>query len=286
MKSPVYLTVAIVVLSACSTVTEGNAVLKKQVIDAVQSRPIVLLGEVHDNAAQHAIRLAAFERLLAQGARSALLMEQFDRDRQPALDKARQQINSQSVDGDLNTAAAAMIAAGAPEKSGWNWAFYQPFIVLALRYGLPIVAANVSRADAGRAMRQGLAALELQVEIPPEVMTLQTQEIMLGHCNALPLSLAQQMVLAQVARDVFMARMIEKYRARGVVLLAGNGHTRRDIGVPIWLSPATRTNTVSIGMLEQPSTDGAFDTVILTAAQPRADPCASFTLPLRQPHQR
>ena len=43
-------------------------------------QPVVLLGEVHDNAAQHALRLQAFEAWLASGARPALVMEQFDRD--------------------------------------------------------------------------------------------------------------------------------------------------------------------------------------------------------------
>jgi len=37
-------------------------------------RPVVLLGEVHDNAAQHALRLRAFEARLATCARPALVM--------------------------------------------------------------------------------------------------------------------------------------------------------------------------------------------------------------------
>ncbi|MFX5385568.1 ChaN family lipoprotein, partial [Acinetobacter baumannii] len=47
--------------------------------------PVVLLGEVHDNAAQHALRLEAFKALLDGGARPALALEQLDRDKQPAL---------------------------------------------------------------------------------------------------------------------------------------------------------------------------------------------------------
>jgi uncharacterized iron-regulated protein len=35
---------------------------------------VVLLGEVHDNAAQHALRLRAFEALLAKGARPVLAL--------------------------------------------------------------------------------------------------------------------------------------------------------------------------------------------------------------------
>ena len=101
-------------------------------------RPLVLLGEVHDNAAQHALRLAAFEDLLARGARPALVMEQFDRDRQADIDRLRATRTSADAD-------ALIAAAGGP---GWQWPYYRPFIELALRYGLPIVAANVGREEA------------------------------------------------------------------------------------------------------------------------------------------
>src|SRR5688500_17120311 len=46
--------------------------------DAISRRPVVLLGEVHDNATQHAVRAEALRRLLASGARPALAFEQFD----------------------------------------------------------------------------------------------------------------------------------------------------------------------------------------------------------------
>ena len=49
--------------------------------------PLLLLGEVHDNAAQPAQRLQRLQQALAQGARPALLMEQFDRERQPQIDQ-------------------------------------------------------------------------------------------------------------------------------------------------------------------------------------------------------
>ena len=55
---------------------------------ALASQPLVLLGEVHDNPEQHRLRAQALGRLLADGARPALLMEQFDRERQSAIDAA------------------------------------------------------------------------------------------------------------------------------------------------------------------------------------------------------
>ena len=99
--------------------------------------PVVLLGEVHDNAAQHRLRLEAFKALLATGARPALLMEQFDRSQQTIIDSQRQG----TADSLINAAKTG---------SGWQWDFYRPFIALALAHGLPIIAANVSR-EIGRA---------------------------------------------------------------------------------------------------------------------------------------
>jgi uncharacterized iron-regulated protein len=58
------------------------------------------------------------------------------------------------------------------------------------------------------------------------------------------------------------------------VLLAGDGHVRRDIGVPRWLSPATRARSISIGLLEGNDAEpAAFDLAIETPAQQREDPC-------------
>ena len=62
---------------------------------------------------------------------------------------------------------------------------------------------------------------------------------------------------------------------RGVVLLAGDGHVRRDIGVPRWLSPATRARSVSIGLLEDGRSSREtrpFDLALATPAQPQRRP--------------
>ena len=75
---------ALVVLAGCATPAPPPASPHALRLD----QPVVLLGEVHDNAAQHALRLRAFETLLASGARPALALEQFDRNRQADIDQA------------------------------------------------------------------------------------------------------------------------------------------------------------------------------------------------------
>jgi uncharacterized iron-regulated protein len=230
-------------------------------------QPVVLLGEVHDNAAQHALRLQAFETLLASGARPALVMEQFDRERQPAIDALRAQ--SPSPDADALIAAAG--------GSGWQWSFYRPFVALALQHGLPIVAANVSRDDARKVMGAGLKAHGFSDAVAPEVLQALAADIEGSHCGMINAATANRMALAQVARDQAMAAAVERHADRGALLLAGNGHVRTDAGVPLWLTPATRARSEAIGLLERGASGrGQYDRVLLTAAQERPDPCAGL----------
>jgi uncharacterized iron-regulated protein len=263
------LLLCLVVLAACSAVPPADPWPLTQ--------PLLLFGEVHDNAAQHADRLRAFTALLARGARPALAMEQLDRDKQGAIDAVLQKARAATADD--------VIQAGAPGGPGWNWDFYRPFITLALQHGLPIVAANVSRDEARRVMRDGLAATGFQEPVPADVLAAYGSEIVDSHCGMVDLPTAQRMARAQVARDQFMARVLTENAARGVVLLAGNGHVRTDIGAPRWLAAAVRARSTAIGWLEDGADDKrqAFDAVRITAPQPRPDPCEGMrkTIPAK-----
>ena len=273
----IVITLAALLLGACRLAPVTAPVTEtplQALISAMRSRPVVLLGEVHDNAAQHALRAQALRAMLDGGARPALLMEQFDREQQGAIDRALARPGARVED---------VIAAGAPDAAamqGWDWVLYRPYIALALERRLQIVAANVSRADARRVVQDGLpslASLGFDARVPSDIDAAQAQAIVASHCGLLDAAQAQRMVGAQVARDQFMARLVEAHAAQGAVLLAGNGHVRADIGVPRWLSAATRERSVAIGLLE-PGDDSApaFDVALTTTAQPRPDPCEAM----------
>ena len=240
------------------------------------SQPVVLLGEVHDNAVQHALRARALRALVGSGARPALLMEQFDRDRQADLDRAMAQPGA---------TADEVIAAATPADAsmqGWSWPLYRPYVALALEYRLPLVAANVSRVDTRRIAADGLAAHGFEARVPDDLAAGQARAIVEGHCGLIDAAQAGGLIAAQVARDQFMARAVEAHAARGAVLLAGNGHVRTDLGVPRWLAPATRVRTVSIGLLEAgrvPDASSPYDSVVVTPAQRRPDPCEGLAMP-------
>ncbi|MDE2407257.1 MAG: ChaN family lipoprotein [Xanthomonadaceae bacterium] len=237
---------------------------------------LLLLGEVHDSAEGHAARLAMLKGRLEAGWRPAIAMEQFDTAQQPALDAAM----TACADADC------VVARVAPAKASWNWVFYKPVIQLALDYKLPLLAANLSRGDASKVVKDGFAAA-LPAELiahytldalPAEVLATQETEVRDSHCGALPEALVTPMAKAQIARDVVMADILRTHAARGVVLIAGNGHVRGDIAVPFWLRRdglAPRT----VGFLEPSSDPAAFDEIQRIPATARPDPCAGFKAP-------
>jgi uncharacterized iron-regulated protein len=243
---------------------------------------IVLLGEVHDNAVQHRLRLDLLRRAFAAGWRPAIVMEQFDIERQADIDRARreQPRDAQHLIDQATTRAAR-------SGEGWNWVFYRPYVALALEYDVPLLAGNLANADTRRIVRSGLAAsfdaerlaaLGLDRPIETGLQQAQEREIDSGHCGALPATLWPRMAQAQFARDAVMADLLRRHAQRGAVLLAGNGHVRRDLGVPHWLGvEAPRLFTV--GLLERDDTNtppGAFDATLRTEVAARTDPCAEF----------
>jgi uncharacterized iron-regulated protein len=244
---------------------------------------IALLCEVHDNAEHHRQRLEILRRAFAAGWRPAIAMEQFDRERQIDIDRARTE-KPRDARHVIDQATASKAARG----GNWEWNFYRPFVELALEYDVPLIAANLSNADAGKVVRDGYAAvfdatqvqsLDLHTAVPAELHAAQEREIDSGHCNALPAKMLPAMVRGQFARDAVMAAVLNHHAKQGVVLLAGNGHVRRDIGVPRWLNASARTRTLAVGFLEaggSPQRDNAFDAVVRTFAVERVDPCLAF----------
>jgi uncharacterized iron-regulated protein len=238
-----------------------------------------LLGEVHDNGAGHALRLG-WLRELTRGRRRIIAMEQFDAPRQADLDAARTRIEARAGFGSAGTLAPAareLAEAAGFAFEGWQWPFYEPVLVLALARGLPLVAANSPRrreapAVGAPARPQGWGASE------DEAMAVAIRD---GHCGLLPEAAVTAMAGLQRVRDATMAgAMVDARRRSGlpVVLLAGNGHVRTDIGVPRHLAslqPSARMMAVAIGERGRPW-PGSFDAGVEVAPVEREDPCLAL----------
>ena len=235
------------------------------------SANVLLLGETHDNGDGHRLRADDLRGRIEAGWRPAIAMEQFDREHQALLDAAMRECSD----------ADCVVERAAPGKSSWQWPFYAPVIELALKYKLPLLAANLSRADASKVIKDGFAsALDaaeiarygLDKPLPAAVLTAQVEEVRTGHCGMLPEDMLEPMARAQIARDVVMAETLRTHAATGAVLIAGNGHVRRDIAVPVWLH-AQGLTTWSTGFVEQAGVNGEYDAERRIPVIERPDVC-------------
>lgn len=246
---------------AASGVTKGNP-------------QVLLLGEVHDNKAGHRQRYEELRQRVEAGWRPVIAMEQFDREDQELLNAAQE--------GCMDAGCVIRVM----DRKGWDWQQYYNVIQLALDHKLPLVAVNLSRTNASKVVRDGIASsfdaktvaeYRLNEPVSADWRKAQEREIQAGHCDMVPAMMLPGMVDAQMARDIWMAKLIRDQQPRDVVLIAGNGHVRKDIGVPRWLrSVGPKLTIEAIGYVEGSGAQEQFDDVRTIPAVKRPDPCAKF----------
>ena len=110
-------------LAACGSLLKKEAPPPPApVADTLPNPQVLLLGEVHDNAQGHRLRLAELQRRVAAGWRPVIVMEQFDRDNQDLLTRAARDC------ADPDCIIRVM------EQPRWDWRLYRPVLDLAISY--------------------------------------------------------------------------------------------------------------------------------------------------------
>lgn len=198
-------------------------------------RAVVLLGEEHDRAQDHAWQLAVIKRLYAAEPQLVLGFEMFPRSDQPVLDAW---VSGQLSDADFLA------------KSDWKhvWGFdpalYMPIFAFARDHRIPMLALNVSSRTIHLVSKLGFAGVAaadregVSTPAPPTpAYKRELSDIMAEHAGPKmsPDRLAH-FIDAQLTWDRAMAEAIASQRARDpgrkVVAIMGIGHLEDRNGVP------------------------------------------------------
>ncbi len=270
------------------SVRDSRFVDEAALASALRAARFRFIGEVHDDAAQHALRARLVAALADK--HPAAVMEIFDLGRDAALADA--QANGADAD--------AMATAGALDRAAWGWPLHRPVVAAALSARLPIRGANVARADLMALARSRTAgAWQRRVAAAPwgeREDAAMRETIVESHCGALPDEAVPAIAFAQRVRDAAMAEAVAAAArdAGGAVLLAGNGHVRRDIGAPRYLQPAElpagAADIVSVAFIEASAEEmrardfplnlvdehPGYDYVWFTPPAARPDPCEAL----------
>lgn len=238
----------------------------------IDTAQVVLLGEVHDNPHHHARQAE----LVAGLKPAALVFEMLTPEQAARVTPERR--------GDTGALGEALGWA----QGGWpDFAMYYPIFAAAPEAA--IYGAAVPRAAARAAMKRGVAesfgeeAGLYGLDRPLEAGTQAEREAFqhAAHCEALPGEMLPVMVGLQRLRDATLAQAALRAlddTGGPVVVITGNGHARRDWGVPADLARVRPGLAVfALGQSEAGgAAEGVFDRVEQSPGVERDDPCAVF----------
>jgi uncharacterized iron-regulated protein len=232
---------------------------------------VYILGETHDNAAHHAKQADWVSDLSPK----ALVFEML-----PAEAAA-------NIAPELRKDEAALAALDWWGNASPDGVLYAPILLAAPE--AKVYGAHINRETTRAAMGVGIAAhfgteaeaYGLAKPLPEAEQTAREAMQLAAHCDALPAEMLPVMVDVQRLRDAGLARATAQALAETggpVAVITGNGHARKDWGMPVYLIKAHSDVVVySIGQGEdETAPEGEFDHITYSPAAEREDPCAAF----------
>jgi uncharacterized iron-regulated protein len=261
---------------------------------ALAAAPLVLLGEVHDNVDHHRVQAWAIGVIAARRGPAAVF-EQIRTDQRPALDRFAEA----TARAPPQPTANRLFELLEWDKSGWPPAeIYAPLFEAAIRSKTAIVPGHPPREQVRAVAKSGSGVLEaaehsrlaLDRPLPAEQLDGLLAELESSHCGLMPKSALAGMAEAQRYRDAHLARALADAADRygRAVLAAGNGHVRKDRGVP-WhlqrMAPGKSLVSVMLAEVEAGKNDATdyaearagaeavVDYMVFTPPAERTDPC-------------
>lgn len=279
---------------------------------------IVIFGEVHDNAIHHDLR-ARFIRTDwnfpgkwnpncpgLKSRKTGIVFEQIRADQAQALATFQAMKKSVPASGDLAELKRLLDW----DKSGWAKDGYDPLLEAVIAANLPIYAGDPARDTIKKVAKEGAAALPadelkrlaLDKPLPDASQDDLLDQLEKSHCGVMPKSAFGNLSFAQRYRDATQADAVLKAAQENgsAILFAGNGHVRKDRGVPYYLkqrAPDKKVVSVMLVEVEDGKTDPASyvergpdgqptaDYIVFTPAAKRPDPCEEMRKRVYKPEK-
>lgn len=240
-------------------------------IPQMAAADVVILGEIHDNPAHHQNQ----HDILAALQPKAVVWEMLTRE------------EAGRISSEMIHAPERLEQALEWSESGWP-AFNMYHQVFVAAPEAQIFGGEVPREAALATIQSGPAIVfgdeaeryGLTEPLPAVEQAARKKLQFEAHCDAVPMERMQAMVDIQRLRDAMLAReVIAALKETGgpVAVITGNGHARRDWGIPVYLDRVqSGLKVFSLGQSEGHAVSGAFDAVLDSEPAERDDPCKAF----------
>jgi uncharacterized iron-regulated protein len=269
---------------------------KEAYAEALRKADIVLLGENHDNPDHHRLQAWAISQI-AKGreGKGAVVFEMIGADQAAALD-AFAATKPAAAD------AAKLGIAVKWQERGWPaFALYQPIAEAALAAHFTLHAGDAAQGTIRQVGKQGTQSLGTDEEkrlgldhaLSPALQDALLDDLYDSHCQMVDKAKLGPMANVQRFRDATLAAnlMSASEGGRIAILIAGDGHVRKDRGAPLYLrAQAKPPHAVAVMHIEVaegvtdpaalvpkgPDGAPATDFAVFTPAAERGDPCEAF----------
>lgn len=241
----------------------------------IEDNDITLLGELHDSASHHKARARL---LLALSCAKCTIISEH-------LPAGQQVVFSDNLSDSLKNAGFGF--------KGWGWPLHEPLFRAIEVKRMPLLGGDISSTLTADIYKRGEEAIPSAFREKFRQSTLSDvarskldDDLRSGHCGKLPSRYIPSMRMVQRVKDSFFAHALVE--SSPSILIAGNGHVRKDYGVPqILASTAPKQRVVSVGFIEQeqwtpkfiPALSKLYDYVWISPNTVREDPCKDFSLP-------
>ncbi|MCI4662608.1 MAG: ChaN family lipoprotein [Neomegalonema sp.] len=264
---------------------DGAGLTPEDLLERLEQAQVVVIGEIHDNPAHHAVQAALVAALDRSVGVSGIVFEMI-------AENDEAQVNAHRESGAPDAALVSLV-----DWSGWpDFSLYAPIFEAAPQariYGGAIPRQELRSmvrkpADIGTlpiAARYGLdQPLSEEEQAAREAGQIE------AHCNAIPPHVAPLLVAMQRLRDAKLAdaalRSVDDADGNGItVVITGSGHADKSRAAPFMIATARPSVTVfSLGAAERAAgaskdqgiASAAFDAIAFAPSVDRPDPCAAL----------
>jgi uncharacterized iron-regulated protein len=212
----------------------GETVAFDELIDQLEKKDLVFIGETHDNPEHHLIQVQLLQALMARHDLPLTVAVEF-------FQAYQQEVLDQYMKGSI-TEEMFLKGVGWRKAWGFDYHFYRPLIVMTKQRGGQILAINAPRDITRKVARFGLSGLEpkereelaVDIDLTDESHRAYVWEAYKKHPH-INLKSFDFFYQAQCVWEDTMAENIGKSLIKGkrkMVVFTGNGHIIKKFGIP------------------------------------------------------
>lgn len=211
-----------------------------ELVQEIKHYPMILVGEKHDNRHHHQAELALFQALHRTQKLKSVALEMLPSSQQTEINQSLQTIRQHKrIDN-------ATVKQHLPWTEGWQWSQYGDLMATLSQSQVQILGGNLDRSEIAT-LFNGAYPLNGNSSTAEAVKQRIAQTIAQHHQLSATDDHIQTMVSIQQFKDRRMAEALIK-GGKSTLLIAGNFHVNKAVGVPLHLADLGHKDAVVISL--------------------------------------